>query len=502
MRASVQRPKNTPHSRQVHSQRPDRATAPSAQANPFLARQHTLGNQALQRLLHARLLQAKLTVNQPGDRFEQEADRVADAVLRMPEPAPGAHARPALPAHPGTSMQRQPAAEDDDVARPSARCQQTTPTTCVDRGCNQSHKRCEPIEMGRMRGCRCVRTELPTAVLEEGTIQRMCSECGEELHRQPLEEEEELLQAKETPSRTPQVTAGVQAQINGLRGQGRPLPAPARAFMEPRFGYDFGQVRIHTNARAAHLARTVNAQAFTLHHNIVFGPGQFAPGTTTGKRLLAHELTHVTQQSQKTAPAQLQRQSCQQRTRDRCLPERHNRFVLPAFRRAGTWLPRALEHMDLYRQDPSARQSRRAASALQRHFNFTPAVRQQPSFPDIPNDVIDVINNSLQNISEPIRSFCPSAPAQSTRDTSIVFANSPPGWADTNCYEWLPPFFTNRTNPTQRAKIALHEMMHSWERMSDLSYESDGPPGYPPRVEQASNNADSYASLIRDLRRS
>ncbi len=66
--------------------------------------------------------------------------------------------------------------------------------------------------------------------------------------------------------------------------------------MEPRFGHDFSQVRIHTDERAAETARAVNALAYTVGRDVVFGAGQYAPQTDEGRRLLAHELTHVVQQ--------------------------------------------------------------------------------------------------------------------------------------------------------------------------------------------------------------
>lgn len=81
-----------------------------------------------------------------------------------------------------------------------------------------------------------------------------------------------------------------------LRAPGRPLDPATRALMEPRFGHDFSRVRIHTGAHAAASARAVEARAYTVGRDIVFGAGQYAPGTEPGRRLLAHELTHVAQQ--------------------------------------------------------------------------------------------------------------------------------------------------------------------------------------------------------------
>ena len=78
---------------------------------------------------------------------------------------------------------------------------------------------------------------------------------------------------------------------------GAPLAAPLRADMERRFGHDFGSVRIHVGASAARSAHGVKAKAYTVQNHVVFGAGYFAPETATGRRLLAHELTHVVQQS-------------------------------------------------------------------------------------------------------------------------------------------------------------------------------------------------------------
>jgi hypothetical protein len=90
------------------------------------------------------------------------------------------------------------------------------------------------------------------------------------------------------PSRSP----------NGiLAGSGKPLPDPVRVFFESRFGHDFSRVRVHADAPAAQSARALGARAYTLGQDVVLGGGQYAPETKEGRRLLAHELTHVVQQS-------------------------------------------------------------------------------------------------------------------------------------------------------------------------------------------------------------
>jgi hypothetical protein len=81
-----------------------------------------------------------------------------------------------------------------------------------------------------------------------------------------------------------------------LRSPGRPLDPAVGAFMESRFGHDFSQVRVHTDARAAESARAVNALAYTVGTNVVFAAQQYSPREALGRQLLAHELAHVVQQ--------------------------------------------------------------------------------------------------------------------------------------------------------------------------------------------------------------
>ena len=173
-------------------------------------------------------LQPKLTINQPGDAYEQEADRVADQVMRMPAP----------------QVQRKCACGGE--AGPDGEC-----------------AACKARRLG--------------------------------VQRQVLEEDDELqMQAAAPAPTTP--TAAPPAVQQVLSAPGRPLDAGTRAYMEPRFGHDFSQVRVHTDAPAAESARAINARAYTVGRDVVFGAGQYAPGTGEGQRLLAHELVHVVQQ--------------------------------------------------------------------------------------------------------------------------------------------------------------------------------------------------------------
>jgi hypothetical protein len=106
---------------------------------------------------------------------------------------------------------------------------------------------------------------------------------------------EKLQRQTQTPH-TDTPSAGLSTVADTLRQGGRPLDPATRAFFEPRFGVDFSAVRIHTDIHAAESARAVNALAYTVGRDVVFNSGQYAPHRDSGRRLLAHELTHVVQQ--------------------------------------------------------------------------------------------------------------------------------------------------------------------------------------------------------------
>jgi hypothetical protein len=84
---------------------------------------------------------------------------------------------------------------------------------------------------------------------------------------------------------------------DGLSGGGQPLDEDTRSFMEPRFGVNFSDVRIHTDSKASQSSEAMAARAYAVGPNIAFKSGEYSPGSSDGKRLLAHELTHVVQQT-------------------------------------------------------------------------------------------------------------------------------------------------------------------------------------------------------------
>jgi peptidoglycan hydrolase-like protein with peptidoglycan-binding domain len=194
------------------------------------------GNQGVQRLLRGGVLQRKLTINQPGDAFEQEADRVAEKVMRMPDPA----------------ATREPVATSGMGAR--------------------------------LQRCSCGKSAGTGTQCEE------CKSQAMQLQRSP---------AGPTGNATaPPIVHDV------LNSPGRPLDAATRNFMEPRFDADFSNVRVHTDGKAAASAKAVNALAYTVGKDIVFGSGSYQMQTDAGRKLLGHELAYTIQQNATTVQRQ------------------------------------------------------------------------------------------------------------------------------------------------------------------------------------------------------
>jgi hypothetical protein len=128
-------------------------------------------------------------------------------------------------------------------------------------------------------------------------VSRKCAHCEDE-------EKQSAVQRKESAAAQPSAPASVYQALNS---PGQPLDSKTRAFMEPRFGRDFSQVRIHTGRQPADSARSIGASAYTVGRDIVFATGHYAPNTPKGQRLLAHELTHVLQQGSSAVARSVQR---------------------------------------------------------------------------------------------------------------------------------------------------------------------------------------------------
>ncbi len=161
-------------------------------------------------------IQTKLGINQPGDEYEQEADRIAEHVMRMSEPQ-------------------------------------------LQRAC---------------------------------TCGGACPKCQTE----PSAQEHEHLQTKRVQASDAGQSAAPPIVHEVLRSPGQPLDPATRAFMEPRFGHDFSKIRVHADNQAAESVKAVQALAYTVGQDVVFGAGQYVPHNEVGRRLLAHELAHTLQQ--------------------------------------------------------------------------------------------------------------------------------------------------------------------------------------------------------------
>ncbi|MEM8674589.1 MAG: DUF4157 domain-containing protein [Cyanobacteria bacterium P01_G01_bin.67] len=136
-------------------------------------------------------------------------------------------------------------------------------------------------------------------LLQTGLLQRKCSSCGQHSVRSgecpKCHKKQSYLQRR--PSNQNDTYSEVSSIVNEvLRSPGQSLPLNTKTFMESGFGHDFSHVKVHTDSKAAESAQAVNALAYTVGDNIVFGAGQYTPNTNSGKQLLAHELTHTIQQ--------------------------------------------------------------------------------------------------------------------------------------------------------------------------------------------------------------
>ncbi|HKE32367.1 MAG TPA: DUF4157 domain-containing protein, partial [Candidatus Angelobacter sp.] len=281
----------------------------------FLQRLHGhIGNRAA-----GRWLQTKLRVGAINDSYEQEADRVADLVMRMPQT-------------------RAPEFAGLGTGQVLQRCScGGTCSSCTALE-NESPIPVQRLAIASMPPSWIQREATEScSVKEEATSPEEAKEDAEADQPQPGEdpEEEEKQEGKEQQTQVqpkrhaaPAVSPDdIEERLNASRGQGEPLAPETRQIMEDRFGYDFSRVRIHNAAYAHRLNQDLNALAFTTGTDIYFAPSQFQPGTPVGQHLLAHELTHVVQQAggsggivrEKAAPGMISRSGKPEDKHDRLL---------------------------------------------------------------------------------------------------------------------------------------------------------------------------------------
>jgi len=223
----------------------------------------------VKQILRHPVAQQKLTIGAPNDKYEQEADRVADQVMRMPAP----HAT--IPDGELTVSNTRPI---------NGGTIQRLCTTCSNeyQSADRDKRPVEPLDLcPKCTGARngLVQTKRLTSAVQQQADSR-----------------QDTLRVKSAAGGELDAAPEVSAPIRSLQGGGQPLSSSERSFFEPRFGVDFSGVRVHNDRRAAGVARSVNARAFTLGHHVVFGSGEYNSGGRSGRKLLAHELTHVVQQ--------------------------------------------------------------------------------------------------------------------------------------------------------------------------------------------------------------
>jgi hypothetical protein len=218
--------------------------------------------------------QPRLAVNQPNDVYEHEADAVADRVLRMPDTSSFlTHEKPfftppIIYSKNITTIKEKPLKKEKKEEEREEIIPETQDKLSFDVF--------PPPPDNRRQN-------------KSALLQRKCAQC---------EEEETTMQRKEISIETTVADASTENYINSLYGKGRSLTQNERKFFESRMSYDFSDVQLHTNNEANQSAKSINALAYTHENNIVFGAGQYQPNTDDGKKLMAHELTHVMQQSQ------------------------------------------------------------------------------------------------------------------------------------------------------------------------------------------------------------
>jgi hypothetical protein len=243
-------------------------------------------------------IQTRLAINKPGDEYEQEADRIAEQMMRMVEPTPIGSAPVAI--------QRKCAGCEDEE-------ENAVPTERVPAVVTQPPSKAAMTRPGALQGVE-----------------------GEEEEYPPVSQAVVFRKAEfATPLTTAESVAAITDRLGGCRAGGEALPALTCQRMENAFGYDFSRVRVHRDAEAGEMSRQLSALAFTYGSHIYFGNGMYDPDGSSGKRLLAHELTHVVQQGQ--AVRQVRSGATGPATVGHDTSGAANRTSTPMIQRTATW---------------------------------------------------------------------------------------------------------------------------------------------------------------------
>ena len=246
---------------------------PSLTPSDVTALQGTIGNRAVGRLLKRSLptVQPKLTVNAPGDQFEQEADRVAEEVLNMPganEAVASGDQEPSGPTA-ANNIQAKPLAESITPLVQSGEVKEASPSQphlsrTIQRNRNSDVEETPVKTKPAVAGLRSTRPNEPAA------IQRA---------RNSDKEETPLQTKPDAAGQAFEASGDLEDRLKSTQGGGSVLPNAVRDFMEPRFGSDFSSVRVHTDSNAVQMNRDVAARAFTHGKNIYYVRDRRRPTT-------------------------------------------------------------------------------------------------------------------------------------------------------------------------------------------------------------------------------
>jgi len=281
----------------------------SQRAQTMTTLQRRVGNHKASHLL-AGPIQAKLKVGAPNDKYEQEADRVARQVTgaEPKEDEELAQTKPQIqritPADQAEEAKRQtepatPVGEDEeekiqtqvDAMDTGEEEEEETVQRQVESPAQDAQEEEEKVQMQADQTA-------PVTEEEEEAVQPQAEGPAPEAQVPSEEEEEGPVQMKsQTYKSGSTVNPEVESTIQQARQGGQRLPESVQATMSDKFGADFSGVKIHTDDRADRLNRSLNARAFTTGQSVFFKRGEYEPGSSRGRELLAHELTHVVQQN-------------------------------------------------------------------------------------------------------------------------------------------------------------------------------------------------------------
>src|SRR5437588_9434715 len=240
------------------------------------------------------VLQPKLRVSEPNDKYEREADHVADRVMKSPAPsagtgAPAARVRAEDERKP--ALQREKTEKDDDkkaqtysLQREAKKEEEPSHKTSLQREKTEKddeHAKAPALQRAQKED----ETKKTPVVQRKEAGQKKDEEKSEtsSMQRKKGDEDEHVQHKGGKRRRRPEITPDFESDLKQMRrAGGQPLPDSLRAFLEPRFGRSLSDIRVHVGRDAAELAGEANARAFTVGKHIVFGAGEYRPGVERG----------------------------------------------------------------------------------------------------------------------------------------------------------------------------------------------------------------------------